>query len=354
MSGGVDSAVAAALLRDEGHEVVGCFMRLGSDDSVEAAECSPAASSGCCSLNDAADARHVAAILGVPLYVLNFKQDFGRVIDYFVREYNAGRTPNPCVRCNDWLKFGKLMEYAQSIDAPYVATGHYARIDHAHHEPRLLRGCDRTKDQSYVLFGMRRERLGRLRLPIGDYPKTEVRRMAKQFGLPVHNKPDSQEICFVPDDDYGRLVRQRSPETVRPGPLVNRDGKVLGEHAGHQHFTIGQRRGLGVATGVPLYVIQRDAATNTVVVGSRDDLHCTGFVARQTNWLTEPPSTTFSCQIKIRYNGKAVDATATLDPDGSLRATFAEPVDAVTPGQAAVCYDGDVCLGGGWIDEVVR
>src|SRR5215211_882956 len=243
MSGGVDSSVAAALLLRDGYDVVGAFMRLGSPDGVESHEpqtcdTTPGAKSrqGCCSVLDAADARRVAGVLGIPLYVLNFQDDFGRVIDYFVDEYNRGRTPNPCVRCNDWLKFGKLAKYAEAVGARYVSSGHYARVgvDPVTGEKALLRGLDHRKDQSYVLFGMSRDALEHTLLPIGEFEKPAVRAMAQEMDLPVFNKPDSQEICFVPNQDYAGLVRRRSPETFRSGDFVTTEGKVVGEHEGHQ------------------------------------------------------------------------------------------------------------------------
>src|SRR5689334_18468299 len=262
MSGGVDSSVAAALLLREGYDVMGVFMRLGSPDGVEntAEVCDVTQHSskqGCCSVLDAADARRVAAALGIPLYVLNFQDDFSRVIDYFVAEYNRGRTPNPCVRCNDWLKFGKLAKYAEAVGAGFVASGHYARVgvDPITGEKCLLRGRDPLKDQSYVLFGMTRRALDHSLLPIGDYEKPRIRQIAQELNLPVYNKPDSQEICFVPDQDYAALVKRRSPETFRAGELVDPSGKTLGAHEGHQHFTIGQRKGLGVAFGHRMYVV---------------------------------------------------------------------------------------------------
>src|SRR5688500_4782606 len=261
MSGGVDSSVAAALLLREGYDVIGVFMRLGSPDGVEHSEderggepASAGVSScgstgknkqGCCSVLDAADARRVAAVLGIPLYVLNFQDDFARVIDYFVAEYNRGRTPNPCVRCNDWLKFGKLAKYAEAVGADYVASGHYARVglDLATGAKSLLRGNDVRKDQSYVLFGMSKGAIEHTLLPIGEFEKHEVRAIAHELKLPVYNKPDSQEICFVPNQDYAGLVRRRSPETFRAGELVDTSGNTIGAHEGHQHFTIGQRKG---------------------------------------------------------------------------------------------------------------
>ncbi len=365
MSGGVDSSLAAALLLRDGYEVVGCFMRLGSPgealDELEPGDGADGggdgdririAHRGCCSINDAADARLVAAKLSIPFYVCNFKKDFGRVIDYFVGEYNAGRTPNPCVRCNDWLKFGKLHTYAKQIDAAFVASGHYARIDRDDTDhPRLRRGVDRSKDQSYVLFGAPRDRLGEMLLPIGGLRKTEVRAMARELGLPVAGKAESQEICFVPDDDYAGLVRRRSPGAVAPGPIVDTSGRRLGEHPGHQHFTIGQRRGIRVAVGRPLYVVERNAATNTIVVGEKRDLAATGCTARGANWLVDPPPDWIRCTAKIRYNAEPVPARVRPRDDHGLEVIFEQPQLAVAPGQAVVCYDDDVVLAGGWIES---
>jgi len=360
MSGGVDSSVTAALLQDEGYEVVGAFMRLGTDDSVEGPDltCDPTkvkiGHQGCCSVGDASDARLVAAMLGIPFYVLNFRKDFNRIIDYFVDEYNAGRTPNPCVRCNDWLKFGKLHDYARSIDADYVASGHYARVDHSMGKPRLLRGVDHNKDQSYVLFGAKRERLEHMLLPIGEMEKSQVRAIAEERDLPVFDKPDSQEICFVPDNNYARLVKNQSPEKFDQGDIVDHDGNVVGQHDGHQHFTIGQRRGVGVALGYPIYVTHRDPQNNTVTIGSKADLMSIGLTAQQTNWLIEPPTgQPIRCEAKIRYNSPPTAATVIATDTDSLEIRFDGPVEAVTPGQAAVCYIGEQCIGGGWIDRAI-
>jgi tRNA-specific 2-thiouridylase len=376
MSGGVDSSVAAALLVERGYEVVGCFMRLGSPgeeleglapmptEGFDASSCAlpakPDGSTplrighrGCCSISDAQDARTVAARLGIPFYVCNFKKDFGRIVDYFVGEYNAGRTPNPCVRCNDWLKFGKLHEYARSIDAVAVASGHYARIVHGAQGAELHRGLDLSKDQSYVLFGARRETLHEMILPIGDLPKTEVRAMAQERGLPVFDKPDSQEICFVPDDDYAGLVARRTPAAVAPGRIVDHHGRDLGGHAGHQHFTVGQRKGLGVAAGVPLYVIGKDAASNTVTLGPRELLLAAGCTAMQSNWLIDPPTDWMPCSAKIRYNAQPVAARVRATGADTIEVRFDEPQAAVAPGQAVVCFDGSRVLGGAWIDAAV-
>ena len=366
MSGGVDSSVAAALLQRDGYDVVGCFMRLGSDDSLEAADgydnmspqaardvaCDPARAGkkhkqGCCSVNDADDARIVAAILGIPFYVMNFKKDFGRIITYFVDEYNAGRTPNPCVRCNDWLKFGKLHDYAQSIDCDYVASGHYAQVQNG----QLLRGVDLGKDQSYVLFGSPRDRLNHMLLPIGGMQKSAVRQLADDFNLPVFNKPDSQEICFVPDNDYAKLVERRTEGGFKTGKILDTQGNELGEHAGQQHFTLGQRRGVGVALGYPIYVVDKNPVTNTVTVGGKDDLLSKGCVASQTNWLiADVPTAWRDCEAKVRYNSDPVPARVRSTGPDTLEVAFNDLVSAVTPGQAVVVYDGNRVLGGGWID----
>lgn len=374
MSGGVDSSVAAALLLREGYEVVGCFMRLGSpgeslDELIEdgpTGTCSGQSRTrvrighqGCCSINDAADARLVAAKLGVPFYVVNFKKEFGRIIDYFVDEYNAGRTPNPCVRCNDWLKFGKLHQYARQIDAQFVASGHYARIERAPKPtdcnpsalPRLLRGVDHSKDQSYVLFGAPRERLNEMLLPIGGYRKSHVRELARQFDLPVFDKPDSQEICFVPDNDYAGLVARHAPGSMRPGKILTRDGTTIGVHAGHQHFTIGQRKGVGVALGHPVYVVEKDAAANTITVGEQDELYAQRCMAREANWLIDPPAAArwADCTAKVRYNAQPVAARVRAIDTSEIEVEFEQPQVAVAPGQAVVCYDGEAVVCGGWI-----
>jgi tRNA-specific 2-thiouridylase len=363
MSGGVDSSVAAALLKRQGHEVLGVFMRLGSPAGVEGGESAETCSTepgakqrqGCCSVLDAGDARRVANLLDIPFYVLNFQEDFSKVIDYFVSEYNKGRTPNPCVRCNDWLKFGKLAQYAKAVGADYVASGHYARIgvDPASGQRALLRGRDLHKDQSYVLFGMSPEAMAHTLLPIGDFEKSEVRRMAQEWELPVFNKPDSQEICFVPNQDYAGLLKRRSPDSFKEGELVTAEGKVLGQHAGHQHFTIGQRKGLGVALGYPIYVADIDPAANRVTLGGKESLMRTKLVANQSNFLVARAASAHGmpCLAQIRYNQSPQPATLTVIDSDSFEVVFDEPQSAVTPGQAAVLYDGDVLLGGGWIDR---
>ncbi len=383
MSGGVDSAVAAALLMRAGYECVGVFMRLGNDPAEHAPQteeliaCSPekraaadahpregtAASprrshkQGCCSSSDAADARFVAGLLGIPFYALNFQHDFGGIIDYFVREYNAGRTPNPCVRCNEYLKFGKLSRYARAVGADFVATGHYARIEHGAAGSRLLRGRDHRKDQSYVLFGVPREELPRMLLPLGEMEKPAVRRIAQEIGLPVHDKPDSQEICFVPDNDYSRLVQSRTPERVAAGEFIDAAGTVLGRHDGHQHFTIGQRKGVGIALGHPVYVTGIDPQSNRVVLGEKEQLLKRRLTAREVNWLAGSeadsggPHEAIRCRAKVRYNSEPAAATVMMTGEDELSVHFDEPVLAITPGQAVVCYgENDEVLGGGWIE----
>ncbi len=355
MSGGVDSSVAAWMLRQAGYECIGVFMRVGTLQPVAhdcALEPRRRLRHGCCSASDAIDARAVAGRLGIPFYALNFEPDFGRIIDGFVREYAAGRTPNPCIRCNIEIKFGKLLEYADLLGARYVATGHYARLLRESGPPRLARAANRAKDQSYVLFGIRREVLDRCLFPLGEVPdKRQVRQIAERLGLRVHDKPDSQEICFVPDHDYRRLLRERAPEALRPGPIVDTAGHVLGQHAGLGAYTVGQRRGLGIAAGVPLYVLRLDVEHNTLVVGTKQQVRSRTLTARDVNWLVDPPAGPRRVQVKIRHMHTPADATLTPDGDGCVRVEFDQPQEAVTPGQAAVFYEGDVVLGGGWIAQ---
>jgi tRNA-specific 2-thiouridylase len=365
MSGGVDSSVAAHLLRRAGHDVVGLFMRHGEAETVCASEPKsgsnllpilptvPSHKQGCCSASDAADARRVADRLDIPFYALDFSDDFGRIQDYFVEEYTAGRTPNPCVMCNNWLKFGKLCDYADGIGAEFVATGHYARLaplDGPSALPALLRGVDDGKDQSYVLFGIERDVLRRVLLPVGDFKKDAIREMARDIGLRVAEKKDSQEICFIPDNDYAAFVRSRVGERDAAGEVVTTDGTVVGEHAGIEHFTIGQRKGLGIAFGEPRYVVRIEPETKRVVVGTADELLRTELTASRTNWLVDEPTVPRACTVKIRYASKPATATVTALPDRRLHVRLHEPRGGIAPGQAVVCYDGDRVLGGGWIE----
>jgi len=371
MSGGVDSSVAAHLLREEGHEVIGLFMRHGQspvalcDAKGESGSSSaalpiiadrPEHKQGCCSAADAADARRVADRLGVAFYAVNFDDEFGQIMDYFVDEYTAGRTPNPCVMCNNWLKFGKLCEYADSVGADFLATGHYARLEpsaRADGPPALRRGLDSSKDQSYVLFGIARDVLPRVRFPVGTYRKDEIRAIAAEIGLRVADKRDSQEICFVPDGDYAAFVRRRGGEEPRDGQIVTTDGTVVGRHDGLEQFTIGQRKGLGLAFGTPRYVVRIERDTRRVVIGTKDSLATDALAARGANWLVDRPDGPIECDVKIRYLSPPTPAVVTPEVEGALRVEFRAPQYGVAPGQAVVCYDGDRVLGGGWIESTV-
>lgn len=360
MSGGVDSSVAAHLLVRQGYEVVGAFMRHGERQVTCATGAAqplpivqpPASKQGCCSAADAFDAQRVASQLGIPFYALDLQEDFGRLIDYFVDEYTAGRTPNPCVMCNTWLKFGKLFDYADSIDAAYVATGHYARLipDPSLGTPMLCRGLDQHKDQSYVLFGIDRMRLPRMMLPLGGYQKGEIRQLASDFGLRVAGKPDSQEICFVAPGEHPDFVRRRTGRDSR-GEFVDTHGRVLGQHEGIESYTIGQRKGLRVAFGAPRYVVRIEADTRRVVLGTLTDLECGGLRARRLNWLIPTPRQPFSAAVQIRYNSAPLPAVVFPDSDQQVRVEFTVPQPGVAPGQAAVFYSDTRVLGGGWIES---
>lgn len=351
MSGGVDSSASAALLLEEGYEVVGLFMRTGATEPADDCETSTAAKSrGCCSAADAADARRVADRLGIPFYSLNFSDRFREIQDYFVDEYARGRTPNPCVVCNTWLKFGKLWEYAQAVGADGIATGHYARIVKSEGKTELHTGLDASKDQSYFLFGIASEMLERIVFPVGGLAKADVRRKAEELGLGVAQKPDSQEICFVPTGNYLDFLRRHRPEALgSPGAIVDETGARVATHSGVAQFTIGQRKGLGVALGEPRYVVAIRPESREVVIGPRELLLQSTLEAKSVNWLAEIPVEPMECEVKIRHLHRA--AAATVHPIGADRArvVFAEAQSAVTPGQAAVFYRGTRVLGGGWI-----
>lgn len=384
MSGGVDSSVAAHLLLQAGHEVIGVFMRHG-EESAKACRTSPspvtpspegtvqvglpvitgagAASAtaqaradhkqGCCTASDAADARRVAAKLGIPFYALDLQADFRKIVDYFVSDYIAGRTPNPCVRCNQWIKFGRLFDFADGVDAQFVATGHYARMIDGSDGPQLHRGLDGLKDQSYALFGIEHHRLARMLLPVGGFSKPEIRQIATTIGLNVAQKKDSQEICFVTQGHHSDFVKayRGAGAGATAGEFVTLDGRVVGHHAGYEAFTIGQRKGLGIALGEPHFVIRIEPDSRRVVLGPKQALDEPGLVAGEANWLVPPPPTglPFPAQVQIRYNSPPQEATVTpTSPDG-FEVRFAEPQAGVAPGQAAVVFDGTRVLGGGWI-----
>lgn len=371
MSGGVDSSVAAHLLLDAGHEVVGVFMRHGerspaacceppepvcagavTDAGLPVLAARPSHKQGCCSASDAEDARRVADRLEIPFYALDLQQEFRRIIDYFVSEYTRGRTPNPCVMCNNWLKFGRLFDYADDVGAQYVATGHYARLvrSGADGKPELRCGADPTKDQSYVLFGIRRPDLRRMLLPVGGHQKSQIRQMAAELGLRVAEKRDSQEICFVSGKHADFTRDRRTGEGPCEGEIVTTDGRLVGHHQGLESFTVGQRKGLGVALGEPYFVVRIEPQTRRVVLGRRHELARREVMAAETNWLIDPPRGPFRCRAKIRYNAASAAATAELVDPGRLQLAFDDPCYGVAPGQAVVCYDGQRVLGGGWIE----
>jgi tRNA-specific 2-thiouridylase len=347
MSGGVDSSVAALLLKRQGYEVIGVTMRLWTVERDDV----PASSKSCCSVEDVDDARRVCQVIGVPHYVQNFEREFQQhVVDYFVKEYDRGRTPHPCLACNDKIKFDFLLRRALFLDADYIATGHYARVRQKEGDLKLLKGTDPGKDQSYVLFTLGQAELRRLLLPIGEYPKREIRQIAADAGLPVADKPDSQDICFIPDGDYRKFMGQRGSPT--PGDFVDSHGKLLGRHPGIQFFTVGQRRGLGLPgnTGDPMFVTRILADENKVVLGRRDELDQRKLWASRVTYVGDrAPTGPLEVTAKIRY--KADESPATLIPDGdSAEIRFHSPQRAVTPGQAVVFYDGEEVVGGGIIE----
>lgn len=384
MSGGVDSSVAAMLLQQQGYEVIGVFMRHG-EESAAACKLSDGKPNpllpilqgradhkqGCCSASDAADARKVADRLNIPFYALDLQADFKRIVDYFVDEYQHGRTPNPCVQCNNWLKFGRLFDYADSVDAHFVATGHYARLLPTDDGIGLFRGIDDDKDQSYVLAGISRTLLPRMMLPIGGYRKSEIRALAAKVGLRVADKKDSQEICFVTSGHHGEFVRSKSGINTA-GEIVTTSGRVVGQHDGIEQFTIGQRKGIGVAMGEPYFVVRIEPKTARVVIGKKEELGVNTLTANRTNWLVDRPAGTFEAAVQIRYNSTAQPASVSIpatpkqdeatlgaqnekNPGKSLQSDsfavrFHSPCYGVAPGQLAVVFEGDRVLGGGWID----
>lgn len=345
LSGGVDSSTAAKLLQDCGFSVIGITLKLWARDCVNRAE------DKCCGPEAVRDARAVCEKLGIPFYLVDEVAEFHRrVIDYFAAEYRAGRTPNPCVMCNQHLKFGVLLDRADQLGAQFIATGHFARIARENGRSLLYRGRDGRKDQSYFLFSLRQEQLRRTLFPLGDLTKDETRDVARQCRLKTAEKEESMEICFVPDRDYGKFLRDSGLATARPGEIVDIRGQVLGHHDGIEFYTIGQRKGLGISSPKPLYVIELDADNNRVIVGEDSLLERSEFRIQNCNWIPfdEPPAS-FEATVKVRYNHPGTPATVEPQPGGKARITLHAPQRAITPGQAAVCYQDDLVLGGGWI-----
>ncbi|MBY6950987.1 tRNA 2-thiouridine(34) synthase MnmA [Clostridium botulinum] len=348
MSGGVDSSVAAYLLKEQGYEVIGVTMQIWQDDEEFIEK-----EGGCCSLSAVADARRVANKIGIPFYVMNFKDAFKRnVIDYFVDEYMEGRTPNPCIACNKFIKFSSFLDKAMAMGIDYVATGHYAIIEKHNDRYIIKKSEDDKKDQTYALYNLTQFQLERTLMPCGQYKKSKIREIAKEIGLRVHNKKDSEEICFIPDNDHGRYIKNRFPNKVREGNFVDKQGNILGTHKGIVYYTIGQRKGLGIAFEKPMYVVDINPFRNEVVLGDLEDLLNTELIARDTNYipfdtLKEP----MEVEAKIRYSQTPSKAIITPIEDGRVRVNFHEKQRAITKGQSVVFYKDDLLIGGGIIEK---
>ncbi|MCZ7546207.1 MAG: tRNA 2-thiouridine(34) synthase MnmA [Anaerolineae bacterium] len=347
MSGGVDSSAAAGLLVERGYDVIGLMMRLWTEDDGCGGR-----HNRCCTPDQMADARRVADRLGIPFYVVDMRATFkASVVDPFIDAYAAGLTPNPCLNCNRHIRFGALLKQAQAMDAAYLATGHYARIRQSEDGAyQLLKGLDPAKDQSYVLSVMTQRQLAQVLFPAGDYTKEHIRQIAADLGLHIARKPESQDLCFLADGDYRGFLARHAPGSATPGPIVNTQGERLGTHTGLPHYTVGQRKGLGLSAPTPLYVVGADVAANTLIVGARDVLGRDALVARHVNWVAgAPPDGPVRAGVKIRYRARETAATVTPDGATTARVKFDAPLRDITPGQAAVFYQGDVCLGGGVI-----
>jgi tRNA-uridine 2-sulfurtransferase len=351
MSGGVDSSVAAALLVEQGYDVVGMMMRLWSEETI-----SGRTFNRCCTPDQMADARRIADKLKIPFYVLDTKDVFrSTIVEYFIDQHRQGVTPNPCIECNRQIRFDFLQKNALALEAEYLATGHYARVGRSDDGRFLLKkGLDDNKDQSYVLSVMGQAQLAHAMFPVGEYTKPAVRELAAKFNLPTASKHDSQDLCFLGDGDYRRFLGQYAPEVMVAGPIVRRDGTVIGEHQGLANYTIGQRKGLGVQAADPLYVIGMNPQGNALVVGTADELGSRELTAKRVNWVSgETPTGPFRADVKIRYKAAPVEALIEPLKDDRMRVTFDIPLRDITPGQGAIVYDGDVCLGGGIIERGV-
>ncbi len=346
MSGGVDSSVAAYITKENGYDCIGCTMKLYNNEDAGISK-----GHTCCSLDDVEDARSVAYSLGMPYYVFNFSDDFKeKIICKFIESYERGRTPNPCIDCNRYMKFDKLYERAKVLGCEYVVTGHYARIEKKNGRFILKKAVDASKDQSYVLYSMTQEQLAHTLFPLGELCKSETREIADRHGFVNAKKPDSQDICFVPDGDYAKIIELHTGKKYESGDFVDKSGNILGTHRGIIRYTIGQRKGLGISASEPLYVCGIDTENNTVTLGENSDLFSTTLTVGDFNWISgEAPSKPFRASAKIRYRQKEQPATVCPIDGGDVKIVFDEPQRAITPGQAAVLYDGEIVLGGGTI-----
>ncbi len=350
MSGGVDSSVAAYLLKEQGYDVIGVTMQIWQEDKeYEERE------GGCCSLSAVDDARRVADKIGIPFYVLNFRDSFKKnVIDYFIDEYMEGKTPNPCIACNKYLKFDELLKKAQGIGADYIATGHYAKIEEHNGRYILVKSDDDKKDQTYALYNMTQEQLAHTLMPCGEYTKDRIREIAKEIGLYVHNKKDSEEICFISDNNHGKYISEAMPGKVKQGNFVDKDGNILGKHKGIVYYTIGQRKGLGLAMGRPVFVTDINPLTNEVVVGAEEDIFKTDLICKDINFIAfDNLDKSLELKAKIRYSAKPATATITPLENGKVRVSFKEKQRAITKGQSVVFYLDDLVVGGGIIESLV-
>ena len=345
MSGGVDSSVAAALLKEQGYDVIGMMLRLWSEPGKED-------SNRCCTPDSMGQARRVAAKLDIPFYVIDAKDVFHKtVVQYFLDGYARGETPNPCLICNRQIRWTFLLDHALALGADFMATGHYVRVGkNENGKFELLRAVDRSKDQSYVLHVLNQEKLAKALFPIGDYPKPEIRSIAERYGLPTATRNDSQDLCFLAGEDYRNFLQRNAAEMLQPGKILTRDGRSVGEHTGLANYTIGQRKGLGLASPVPLYVLGKNSTTNTLIVGTQAELGSRELIARDINWLSgEVPGKAFRAEVKIRYTAKEAEALVTPLEAGRVRVEFDAPQRDITAGQAAVFFQGDLTIGGGII-----
>lgn len=350
MSGGVDSSVAAYLLKEQGYDVIGVTMQIWQEDKeYEERE------GGCCSLSAVDDARRVADKIGIPFYVLNFRDSFKRnVIDYFIDEYMEGKTPNPCIACNKYLKFNELLKKAQGIGADYIATGHYAKIEEHNGRYILVKSDDDKKDQTYALYNMTQDQLAHTLMPCGEYTKDRIREIAKEIGLDVHNKKDSEEICFIPDNNHGGYISEAMPGKVKEGNFVDKEGNILGKHKGIVYYTIGQRKGLGLAMGRPVFVTDINPLTNEVVVGSEEDIFKTDLVCKDVNFIAfDNLDKPLELKAKIRYSARPAEATISPLENGKVKVSFKEKQRAITKGQSVVFYLDDLVVGGGVIENLI-